>query len=398
MSAQPGKPEALSGIVVLEIADSPGACFAASLMADFNATVYACETLPAGSPIRAWQPKQWWQILARNKRSVALDPAQGNVAEAIRALLSRADVVVTDAVPAERARHPWLKELASLRGTKPLMLDLFPPGADRPDLWPWSKRADMAAAVSGQMALTGHADQEPLQPEFPMAEYLAGAMGALRAVAELRRRRIGAASEDVAMPLHVAMQRMIEWQVQIATGMGKAEHRVGNSFPMGFSISNMHLTRDRKYIAVSAANEATAAKLLCMLGGQALREDPRFATLEARMRNMSEIYRIMDEWMAARTVKQVVEDAAKADVVLGQIYDTDDILNDPHVKARGNVVRVSDGGQTVSMPAVTPRVIGWEASVRTLGPSLGAHTGEALEACGLSKDAIGRLRSEGAIR
>ncbi len=38
--------EALAGLNVLEISSSPGASFAAALLADFNATVYVCESLP----------------------------------------------------------------------------------------------------------------------------------------------------------------------------------------------------------------------------------------------------------------------------------------------------------------------------------------------------------------
>ncbi len=393
-----GKPEALSGVVALEISDSPGASFAASTLADFNATVYVCESLPDGSALRALEPKQWWPILARNKHSVALDPGSPHAPEAIRALLSRADVVVSDVAARQRAQHPWLKELASL-AKKPLMVDLFPTGADRPDLWPWSRRADMAAAASGQMAMTGHAGQEPLQPEMPLAEYLAGAMGALRAVAELRRLRLGTGAEDVAMPLHAAMQRMIEWQVLMASAMGKAEQRVGNAFPMNFSIGNMHRTRDGKYVAVSAAGDGPVGRLLEMVGGKALREDPRFSTQWARMGGLSDIYRILDEWMGARTMPEVSAAAAEHDVVLGQIFDTGDILNDAHMKARGNIVELStDDGQTVLMPGVTPRVIGWSTSVKHLGPALGGHTADALQRCGVTQEVIARLRTTGAIR
>ena len=82
-------PQALAGVTVLEIASAPGACFAASLLADFNATVYVCETLPNGSAMRALEPCEWWAIAARNKKSVAVDPKVAGAEDAIKALSVR---------------------------------------------------------------------------------------------------------------------------------------------------------------------------------------------------------------------------------------------------------------------------------------------------------------------
>src|SRR6185503_13843772 len=66
----------LKGLTVLEIADTLGAAFAGSLLADYNATVIVCEP-PEGSKLRRLGPaaldETRWKILARNKQSVAAD-------------------------------------------------------------------------------------------------------------------------------------------------------------------------------------------------------------------------------------------------------------------------------------------------------------------------------------
>ncbi len=319
--------------------------------------------------------------------------------DAIKALLAAANVIVTDVAPGERKDHPWLRYVDGLE-RKPVLVDVVPTGADRPDLWPWSKRSDMAAAMTGMMALTGETNSVPVQPEFPLAEYLAGALAALRAVAELRR--VGVTKSDaqeLIVPLHQAVNRMIEWQVPIATAMGRPELRDGNTFPMNFSISNMFLTKDGKYIAVSAANDATAAKLLEMVGGPELRDDPRFANTEARLKGLHEIYARLDKWMGERTSAQVNETAEKAGVVLGQIYDADDIAKEKHLRERGNILemRAADGSN-VLMPGIIPSLAGWDVAIRHLGPALGADTAEALAACGLAADAVKGLRQAGAIK
>ena len=68
--------DGLSGLTVLEVADTLGAAFAVSLLADYNATAIACEP-PEGSALRRLGPDKLsdmrWKILARNKQSAAAD-------------------------------------------------------------------------------------------------------------------------------------------------------------------------------------------------------------------------------------------------------------------------------------------------------------------------------------
>ena len=383
--------EALQGVTVLEISGSPGACFTASLLADFNAEVIACETLLGGSLMREREPAEWWQVIGRNKKSVAIDPAAPDAQQAIRALLARADVIVTDVAPAGMAAHPWLRELAAL-SKRPMLVHVVPSGADRPDLWPWSCGSEFTAALTGMMALTGMPDDQPIQPEFPLAEFLSATLAALRTVAELRRPSVGEASRDVLVPLHMAVQRMIEWQIPVATAFGKPELRAGNEFPMNSAISNVHPTKDGGYIALSAGTDATIGSLLEMVGGPTLRNDERFLTAPARLANSGAIYALLDAWMIERTTDEVVALAEKGGVTLGRVFNAAEIARDPQIQARGNIVHAPRAdGKPVAMPGVVPRVAGWSVAVRSAGPALGAHTREVLLAAGVSAEAAKRL-------
>lgn len=376
------RPGLLANLLVLEIAGTPGACFAGTLLADFGADVYVCEALPEGSPMRRLGPTVWWSVLARNKKSLALDLKSNAASATVRALLTRADMVVTDIAQPNWADDPWLHGLAHLP-RRPAIVSVFPTGADRPELWPWSRRADLAAAATGLMALTGHSDGPPVQPECPLAEYLAGTLAALRAIADLRAARIARnVMSDVLVPLHQAALRMIEWQMPIATAAGRPELRVGNAFPLNAGIANMHLTRDGKYIAISAANQAAAGRLLEMVGGAALREDPRFATVDERSRTVGEIYKILDRWVGERSVDQVLAIADANDVVLGPIFATDDIVKDATIMARRNVVELQGAdGTRIAMPSIVPRIAGLPTPALHPGPALGANTQDLATLC-----------------
>ncbi len=299
----------------------------------------------------------------------------------MRRLLGIADLLIVDAGPL--AEDGW-RRLAKTVDSPPIVVDLFATGADDPHGWGWSSRAELTSAATGMMALTGLAGDNPVLPEVPIAEYLAGTLAAMRALAALRQRSLNSSGAvDLSIGLHEAVQRMIEWQVPVASALGRAETRNGNSFPMNAGISNMHRTRDGKYVAISAATQATAVRVLEMVGGAELRNHPRFATVAARSNGMKELYALMDKWFEERTLAEALALAEQYGVVAGAIYSVDDILADPHMNARGNIITITGPAGPVSMPNVVPNISGLQHIIGHVGPSLGEHTEEALCKAGI---------------
>ncbi len=376
--------DGLSGLVVLEIAGTLGAAFAGSLLADYDATVIVCEP-PVGSALRRLGPaaldKARWGVIARNKQSVATDWTDPNNAGLIRRLLARTDMLVVDTAEPQHDGDPWFAALGAMpEAERPLVVEVFTTGADHPDLWRYGQRPEFAGAASGVMALTGLTGKTPIQAEAPLTDYLAGTLAATKALMRLRQARLsGEMPGTVSTPLHQAVQRMIEWQTPVATAKGRAETRMANNFPMNAGIANMHPTGDGKYVAISAVTQATAMRLMNMVGGPELCADPRFSTAEARSRGLEDLYAKIDAWTGARTTRQIIETAAAQDVVLGPIYTTDDILADEQIAARGNIVTVPDcDGRPLPMPSVTPRMTGLTPAIRRAGPSIGADSAEVL--------------------
>ncbi len=381
-------------IVVLDISQSAGAGFAASLLADFGARVYVAERPPRGTRLRELGPKElgsdWWEIVGRNKRSLAIDPAHRDAAPVMTRLLSRMHMVIADIGKPAWAADPWLRLLDGI-SPQPLVVDLFPTGADRRDLWPWSVAPELTGAATGMVALTGYESGPPVQPEMPLPEYLAGTLAAAGAMAELRKARL-ARTQPVHLPVatHEAVQRAIEWQLPVATVFGHAEPRIGNRFPLSAGVANMHRTRDGKHVALSAATQAVASRLLVMIGGETLDRDERFASPQARAGNMSALYGIIDAWVAERTAGEVFAAAQAADVVIGPIYSVDDILADAQIAARDNVTRSE---RQVPMPAVLPSIGNIKPSVPTAAPRIGQQSAEALGLAGYSETEIERLKA-----
>lgn len=385
----------LSDLTVLDISGSPAPSFAGSLFADFGARVVVVEP-PGGSPLRCLGPPAvqavWWKVAARNKLSLALDVGQSQAGRVVTRLLESATIVLRD-----DTQPSWMAPLG--KAADILDVHLHAPGADRPELWSGSTDPRFAAAASGVMALTGGKDGPPCQAEFPLADCCAGMLAASSALIELRNaHRDKRPPRAISIGTHEALLRMNEWQIVFATARGFAEQRNGNRFPLNANIGNIFRTRDNRLVTLSAATVPVAARLLGLIGGEALRDDPRFATPAARRENMDALELVIAEWIERHDIADVLRMGREADVVIGPIMDAGDIMAHPQVQALGNVIRMPiHDGETIAMPGIIPRIAGMATDIRHAGPAAGADSDRVLERLGFSETDIAALRRSGAV-
>jgi crotonobetainyl-CoA:carnitine CoA-transferase CaiB-like acyl-CoA transferase len=348
-------------------------------MAKFGAKVFINETFPSGNPLRFLVPSdyqiKWWNTISKNKFSVAIDPSSLKSTLSVSDILSHVDVIITDIGPSQWEIDPWLKHYASCM-KKPLVIDIYASGTDMSHLWQGSSLAEFTAANSGMMHLTGWEDGPPVGVEAPIAEYLAGMMAASGALAELGFSRKSLTSpRPISMAMHEAVLRMIEWQLPIASLEGQPVLRNGNNFPMNAGISNMPLTKDGKYIAVSAASQEVAMRLLHLIGGPELANHPDYATPKARADHMKDLYLKLNTWVSSKTLKEVLRIAQEADIVVGPIYNALDILHEPMVIERNNLASMFLSGHKDTFQTVRiPKVSGLRQVDVCNAPDLGAHT------------------------
>jgi len=369
----------LSNLIILELGSSLSGSYASQLMAKFGAKVFINETFPSGNPLRFLVPSdyqiKWWNTISKNKFSVAIDPSSLKSTLSVSDILSHVDVIITDIGPSQWEIDPWLKHYASCM-KKPLVIDIYASGTDMSHLWQGSSLAEFTAANSGMMHLTGWEDGPPVGVEAPIAEYLAGMMAASGALAELGFSRKSLTSpRPISMAMHEAVLRMIEWQLPIASLEGQPVLRNGNNFPMNAGISNMPLTKDGKYIAVSAASQEVAMRLLHLIGGPELANHPDYATPKARADHMKDLYLKLNTWVSSKTLEEVLRIAQEADIVVGPIYNALDILHEPMVIERNNLASMYLSGHKDTFQTVRiPKVSGLRQVDVCNAPDLGAHT------------------------
>ena len=167
----------LSSLIVLETCGSVAAAFGCSMLADFGARVFVCEEPPNGARVRTLGGPTvrsvWWKIIARNKYSIAIDPTHSDANIILDAMMRLANLVFIDSGGKADSAEIW-RAAASRSKTRPLVVDIFPTGSDRRDLWPWGTHPALAAAATGMMALTGWPGSSRCSPSFPLWVYLSG--------------------------------------------------------------------------------------------------------------------------------------------------------------------------------------------------------------------------------
>jgi len=151
-------------------------------------------------------------------------------------------------------------------------------------------------------------------------------------------------------------------------------------------------------VALSASTPASAAALFGGLGLGHLLNDPRFATNDARVAHNDLVDAALADAIGSRTLDEMTRLFETHALTASPVYDIADITKDPHVVARGVLVDVPDAELgSVRMAAPTPRLAATPATIRSTGPSLGAHNRDVYGALGLDEAELEALTRDGVI-
>jgi crotonobetainyl-CoA:carnitine CoA-transferase CaiB-like acyl-CoA transferase len=116
-------------------------------------------------------------------------------------------------------------------------------------------------------------------------------------------------------------------------------------------------------------------------------EDPRFRTNTDRVRNIDLCDGTVAGWIASRTLADAMAVFEAAEVTATPIYEIDQLLDDPHVQARGVIVEAPDDeAGSVLMHNIIPRLSDTPGRLRSAAPTLGQHTAAILESLGYDSE------------
>ena len=396
---------ALDDIRVIDVGHVLAGPFAATLLGDLGADVIKIEP-PEGDGLRRLGPRKdgrplWWLVSGRNKRCVTLDLRTPQGQEVLIRLAREADVVVENFRPGTMER--WNIGWEHLHAVNPrlIMLRISGYGQQSADSNPKPMFGRPSEALSGVLHLTGFPDGPPNHIGFSVGDTTTALMGAYGVLAALHDRERTGEGQVVDLALFETLFRMIEWHIPTYDQLGIITERAGNRFPLGLMVGNVYKSADGKWLSMSAAAESVIRRMLTLVGGEALADDPRFSNPEARAlpENMQALLDAVGEWIAARPAQEVLDEFERVGAVIAMAHDAADIVDSPAYKDREAIITVDDPKLgPVKMPNAVPRLSASPGAVRWTGPDLGQHNEEVY--CGLlgmTEGELAKLRDAGVI-
>jgi crotonobetainyl-CoA:carnitine CoA-transferase CaiB-like acyl-CoA transferase len=142
------------------------------------------------------------------------------------------------------------------------------------------------------------------------------------------------------------------------------------------------------YVMVAIASEKTFQSLMKVIGHPEWITDPRFAKYSDRRENWAGLMNGVEEWSRSVSTEKCLA-ALNDEGVPSSAYRTvAEALRDPQIAHRGALAKVEDGGGTFKVMNLPFRMSGATVSAAKRMSTLGEHTLSLLKESGLSEDEI----------
>jgi crotonobetainyl-CoA:carnitine CoA-transferase CaiB-like acyl-CoA transferase len=256
----------------------------------------------------------------------------------------------------------------------------------------------LVEGMSGFAAKNGFPDRPPVLPPLALADMIAGLYGMSAVLLALRHREVaGGRGQVIDLPLLDPIFSVLGPEAAEFRLTGKVKPRTG-SRSATTGPRNAFRTKDDRWIAISASMQVMAERLFRAIGRADMIEDPRFCSNADRVRNADACEAPIAAFIAARTLTDALAVFEQAEVTAAPIYDIDQFLADPHVRAREIVVDLPDEEMgSVPMHAVVPRLSLTPGHIRTAAPGLGEHSAAILGELGCGAAEIESLAGAGIV-
>jgi crotonobetainyl-CoA:carnitine CoA-transferase CaiB-like acyl-CoA transferase len=359
---------ALGNLRVIDLATVVAGPGAARYLADFGADVIKVEHPDRPDSTRAmpWRDPRddvslWWKLEGRNKRSVALDLKVEDDLAAFRRLCSTADVLIENLRPGKLealglAPDVLLADNPRLVITRVTGFGQDGPYAQRPGF------ATLAEAMSGFAAVNGEPDGGPLLPPIALTDEVTALAAAFATLVAVH----SGVGQVVDVNLLESMLQLMGPAPAMWVLNGYEQPRLGSGIPYSVPRSTYRCA-DGHWVAISTSAESVAARVMELVG---VADDERFTSFDGRVQHRAELDEVMAAWVGQRSLAEVLATFEAIDAAAAPVYSMRDIVDDPHLRARGALVDV----EGVPIQGPIARLSATPGEVRWLGRPLGVDT------------------------
>ncbi|MEX3958924.1 CaiB/BaiF CoA transferase family protein [Trinickia sp. EG282A] len=376
----------LEGIRIIELAGIGPGPMAAMLLADLGATVLRIERrqpvkLGIERPLR-------YNLLLRNRKTIALDLKDPKAVELVLSLVERADALIEGFRPGVTERLGLGPQAALERNPKLVYGRITGWGQDGP-LSEYAGHDLNYIAITGVLNAIGRRDQPASIPLNLIGDYAGGslylAMGLLSAILHARNGGKG----------QVVDAAIVDGTANLATtffGMQAAgiwrDGRGTNITDSGSHFYDVYECADGKWISVGPIEDKFYLELLRLLD-----IDPQTLGAQLDERNWPAARALFALKFKSRTREQWTTLLEHTDACFAPVLSWSEAPEHPHLKARGTFIEI-DG---IVQPAPAPRFSVTVPETPTAPEAPDATTIDAALAAWLHPERIGELKEAGTL-
>ncbi|BBZ75545.1 CoA transferase [Mycolicibacterium anyangense] len=400
----------LAGVRVLDLSRILAAPLTAQLLGDLGADVIKVERPGAGDDSRQYGPpffgaatdnqSGFYLSANRNKRSITVDHSQPDGAALIAELAMQSDVLIENFRTGVLAKYGL--DYPSLHTGNPNLIYCSVTGFGQDG--PYAQRAGydgVFQAMSGMMSVSGIPDGEPgagpMKVGVSMVDVLTGLYASSAILAALHHRDGGGGGQHIDLALLDCGLAALSHYAQNYLVSGQPAPRRGNG-GFGGIPSQAFRCRDAD-IFVVASTPGQWSGLAKAVGRPELADDPRFATVSARIANRDLVLETLDAIFAEYTAAEWVRRLEEADVPVSPVNTMDGVFANPQIRHRDMRKRVDDlDGRAMDLLANPIRYSETPIQDYRRPPRLGENTDEVLaELLHKSDTEIRDLRERGVL-
>ncbi|MBQ0796477.1 CaiB/BaiF CoA-transferase family protein [Zhongshania sp.] len=393
----------LQGIRILELGQLIAGPFTSTMLAYFGAEVIKIEPPGIGDPIRRWRSMKgdtslWWYSIGRNKKSVTVDLRHPEGQVLVRDLAAQCDVLIENFRPG--VMEDWGLGPEDLKAANPALVytrisgyGQTGPNAEKPGF------ASVCEGFSGFRHLNGFPGEAPVRPNLSLGDSIASLHAIIGILMALNARDRGIHKGQVVdVALYETMFNMLESLVPEYAEEGIIREASGTTLT-GIVPTNTYRCLDDKFVIIGGNGDSIFKRLMTEIGRKDFADDPAMADNAGRVIHQQKIDDAISQWCLGHPIKSVIEKLEAVRVPAGPIYNAEDMANDPHFQARGLFEKVSlEDSSTITIPGMSPKLVGTPGGTQWAGPKLGQHTEEVLtELLDMTAERLASLKNNAVI-
>ena len=414
--------EALKGVKILDFTHVQSGPTCTQLLAWFGADVIKVERPGVGDATRKQlvdvpgADSLYFTMLNHNKRSFTLNTKNETGKEVLTRLIKECDVLVENFAPGamERMGFGW----EQIHALNPRMIMASVKGFGPGPFEDCKVYENIAQCAGGAASTTGFNDSVPLVTGAQIGDSGTGLHLALGIVTALYHRTHSGEGQRVLASMQDGVLNLcrvkLRDQQRLAAGplteysqhgegiaFGDATPRAGNDSgggQPGRILKCKGWETDPNSYTYFITQAAAWPKICDAIGKPGWKEDADYATPNARLTRLNEIFGAIEDWTMTKTKFEVMDICNPLDIPVGPILSMKEIAAEPSLRDTGTIVEVDHPERGAYLTVGCPVKLSASPADVQRSPLLGEHNDEILrDVLGYDGEALEAVWNSGAV-